>query len=50
MAKIQDIVPANIQPNKANRNEAIQPHSTKPKIALRLKLNNLDITFYNDCV
>jgi hypothetical protein len=49
MTKIQDIVPVNIKPNQATRNEAIQSHSTKPKVALRLKRDDLDITFYNGC-
>jgi hypothetical protein len=49
MTKIQDIVPVNIKPNQATRNEATQSHSTKPKVALRLKRDDLDITFYNGC-
>jgi hypothetical protein len=49
MTKIQDIVPMNIKPNQVVRNETTQSHSTKPKIDLRLKREDLDITFYNGC-
>lgn len=47
--KIQDIVPVNIKPEQRKKHESVPAHLTKPKVALRLKHGDLDLTFYNDC-
>jgi hypothetical protein len=51
MQKIQDIVPVNIQPDNIRRHDPVQshPNNAKPKVALRLKRGDMDITFYNGC-
>lgn len=47
MNKIQEIVPVNIKPNQLGPTESA--HATKPKVALRLRRGDLDLTCHNEC-
>ena len=49
MNKIQDIVPVNIKPDQSRPHGPASAHSTKPKVAVRLKQGELELTFFNGC-
>ncbi|MGX7200469.1 hypothetical protein ACWOEH_11565 [Enterococcus nangangensis] len=49
MTSIQDIVPVNISSNFVKQHDPVPSRPIKPKVALRLKQHDLDITFYNGC-
>lgn len=51
MEKIQDIIPVSLKSDNANDNNTKykEPTNYKPKIALQVKRNNMDITIYNGC-
>ncbi|WP_137599488.1 hypothetical protein [Enterococcus nangangensis] len=49
MTSIQDIVPVNISSNFVKQHDPVPSRPIKPKVALRLKHHDLDITFYNGC-
>lgn len=51
MEKIQDIVPVSLKSDSSsyntNKNQNSATH--KPKVALQVKRDNMDITIYNGC-
>lgn len=49
MAKIQDIVPVNIKLDYGKQERVDQASLAKPKLAVRLKRNGLDVAVYNGC-
>ena len=49
MNKIQDIVPVNIRPDQSRPRGPASVHSAKPKVAVRLKHGDLELTFFNGC-
>lgn len=49
MAKIQEIVPVNIKSDQVKQQTSGKSHSIKPKIALRVKRDEMDLIFYNGC-
>lgn len=51
MEKIQDIVPVSLKSDNSSDNNTKYRESTnyKPKVALQVKRDNMDITIYNGC-
>ena len=49
MSKIQEIVAVNLGQNNSNSKQVLTSATVKPKIALRIKHTELDLTDYNGC-
>ncbi|EJM6074590.1 hypothetical protein NOQ75_002093 [Enterococcus faecalis] len=49
MSKIQEIVAVNLGQNNSNTKQIPTSATVKPKIALRIKHAELDLTVYNGC-
>ena len=49
MSKIQDIVSVSLSSPNSEPKSIAQSTPIKPKVALRIKRGDMDLTFYNGC-